>query len=333
MKKLVILVMIFSFTLIGIGTGGISYAGKAKVFLTMGTGGIAGTYYPYGGIICSLITKKLKDTPLAVSAAAQSTGGSVDNINLMKRKKTELALAQNDVSYMAYNGVMHKAFKGNPFKKLRAIASLYPEVVHIVAMANSNITTVRDLKGKRVCVGDLGSGVEVNARDIVAAAGMTYKDFSKTEHIGIPETVAHMKDGQLDAFFMTSRIPVPGIQDLASMKAIKLVKIGNDIIAKLQKSKPWYAKVVIPAGTYKGVNEDVNAVAVMCLLCTTSDLPEDLVYNITKVIFENANFLAKAHAAGKFLSLKSALNGVTIPLHKGAAKYYKEKGLKIPKIK
>ncbi|MEA3358744.1 MAG: TAXI family TRAP transporter solute-binding subunit [Thermodesulfobacteriota bacterium] len=330
MKKSVALLIALTFVFAGIGTS--AYAGKAKVFLTMGTGGIAGTYYPFGGIVCSLITKQLKDTDLAVSAAAQSTGGSVDNINLMMRGQTELALAQNDVAYMAYNGVIHKAYKGKPYKKIRAIANLYPEVIHIVAMASSGINSVQDLKGKRVCVGDLGSGVEVSARDVVAAAGMTYKDFSKTEHIGIPETVAHMKDGQLDAFFMTSRVPVPGIQDLASMKAIKLVTLGDDVLAKMQKGKPWYARTVIPAGSYKGVNKDVDAVAIMCMLCTTSNISEELAYNISKAIFENIDFLSKAHAAGKFVSFKNALSGITIPLHKGAVKYYKEKGLKVPEI-
>ncbi len=330
MKKLVVLLIALALVFAGIGT--VSYAGKAKVFLTMGTGGIAGTYYPFGGIVCSLITKNLKDTDLAVSAAAQSTGGSVDNINLMMRGQTELALAQNDVAYMAYNGVIHKAFKDKPYKKIRAIANLYPEVVHIVAMADSGINSVQDLKGKRVCVGDLGSGVEVSARDVVSAAGISYEDFAKTEHIGIPETVAHMKDGQLDAFFMTSRIPVPGIQDLASMKAIKLVTIGDDVLSKMQQGKPWYARTVIPSGTYKGVDQDAGAVAIMCMFTTTSDMSEELAYNITKVLLENTDYLAEAHAAGKYFSAETALSGITIPLHPGAAKYYQEKGLKVPEI-
>ena len=331
MKKVIVLLAIMAFTLTAIGS--VSYAGKAKVFLTMGTGGIAGTYYPFGGIVCSLITKHLKDSDLAVSAAAQSTGGSVDNINLMMRGQTELALAQNDVAFMAYNGVIHKAFKGKPWKKIRAIGNTYPEVVHIAALASSGINTVYDLKGKRVSVGDLGSGVEVTANDIVTAAGMTYKDFSKTEHLGVAESAAHIKDGQLDAMFMTSRIPTPGIQDLASIKKIKLVTIGDEIAAKIQKGKPWYAKTTIPAGTYKGVDKDVPAMAILAMLCTSSDLSEELVYGITKSIFDNTDYLAMAHAAGKAVSAENALKGMTIPLHRGAAKYFKEKGLKVPEIK
>ena len=314
--------------------GGDRFPGKAKVFLTMGTGGIAGTYYPFGGIVCSLITKNLKDTDLAVSAAAQSTGGSVDNINLMMRGQTELALAQNDVAFMAYNGVIHKAFIGKPWKKIRAIGNTYPEVVHIAALAGVPVSIpFYDLKGKRVSVGDLGSGVEVTANDIVTAAGMTYKDFSKTEHLGVAESAAHIKDGQLDAMFMTSRIPTPGIQDLASIKKIKLVTIGDEIAAKMQKGKPWYAKTTIPAGTYKGVDKDVPAMAILAMLCTSSDLSEELVYQITKSIFDNTDYLAMAHAAGKAVSAENALKGMTIPLHRGAAKYFKEKGLKVPEIK
>jgi uncharacterized protein len=331
LKKAMVMLAITLFALTAVCST--SYAGKAKLFLTMGTGGIAGTYYPFGGIITSVITQELKDSELGVSAAAQSTGGSVDNINLMKRGQTELALSQNDIAYMAYHGVIHKAFEGKPWNKIRAIGNTYPEVVHIVALEKSGINSIYDLKGKRVSVGDLGSGGEVTASDLVAAAGMSYKDFSKTEHLSVADSVSHIKDGQLDAMFFTSRIPVPGVQDLASIKKIKLVTIDDKIVAKMQKGKPWFAEVTIPKGSYKGIDNDVQAIAVLAMLCTTSDLSEELVYQITKSIYDNTDTIASAHAAGKAVTAENAIKGMTIPLHDGAARYFKEKGLKLPIVK
>ena len=161
---------------------------------------------------------------------------------------------------------------------------------------------------------------------------MTYDDFSKTEHLGVADSVSHIKDGQLDAMFFTSRIPVPGVQDLASIKQIKLVTIDDEIAAKMQEGKPWFAQVTIPAGSYKGIDVETKAMAVLAMLCTTSDLSEELVYQITKSIYDNTDKLANAHAAGKAVTAENAIKGMTIPLHRGAVKYFKEKGLNVPEV-
>jgi TRAP transporter TAXI family solute receptor len=241
---------------------------QAATFLTIATGGTAGTYYPLGAGMADIWNKNIKD----MNAMVQSTGASVANINLLKNNEVDLIFVQNDVAFYAYKGV--ELFK-EPFPQLRGLATLYPETVQIVALADRGINSVYDLKGKRVAVGAAGSGTEVNARQILAAAGITYNDI-KVQYLSFAEAANNLKDGNIDAAFVTAGHPTAAIVDLAAVRKIVLVPVAEEIIASLQKDYPFYVKIVVPAGTYKGVDADVVTVAVKAMLAVRAEMPEDL---------------------------------------------------------
>jgi TRAP transporter TAXI family solute receptor len=292
---------------------------QAATFLTIATGGTAGTYYPLGAGMADIWNKNIK----GMNAMVQSTGASVANINLLKNKEVDLIFVQNDVAFYAYNGV--ELFK-EPFPQLRGLATLYPETVQIVALADRGINSVYDLKGKRVAVGAAGSGTEVNARQILAAAGITYNDI-KVQYLSFAEAANNLKDGNIDAAFVTAGHPTAAIVDLAAVRKIVLVPVAEEIIASLQKDYPFYVKIVVPAGTYKGVDTDVVTVAVKAMLAVRAEMPEDLAYQLLKTMYANQKRLIEAHAKGELIIPETGKEGMSIPLHPGAEKFFKEMGL------
>lgn len=309
MKKL----LIVSFCLL-LAAGAVSAQQK---FIAIGTGGTAGTYYPLGGAMAEIWNKNIA----RMNATAQSTGASAANINLLKDGKVDVVIIQNDVGFYALNGV--ELFKDKPFKDLRGMACLYNETVQLVALESSGIKTVYDLKGKKVSVGAAGSGVEANARQILEAAGLSYSDI-KVQYLSFAESASNLKDGNIDAAFTTGGFPIAAISDLAISKKTVLVPVDKELLKKLMDKWSFYAPTVVPAGTYKGVDADVPSVAVKSMLAVSAKIDANLVYEMLKTMFDNGPRLVAAHAQGANIKLATALEGMSLPLHPGAEKFYKE---------
>lgn len=287
-------------------------------FINIATGGTAGTYYPLGGAMGEIFNQNVA----GVNASVQATGASVANVNMIAQGQVDLALIQNDIAFYAANA--QEMFQ-NPIRNLQGIATLYPEVIQIVARADAGIQSIADLRGKRVAVGDAGSGTEANARQILAAAGLTYNDIT-VRYLSFAEASNNLRDGHIEAAFVTAGIPTAAIQDIASQRDIVIVPVGEDLLSQLRADYPFYTGVTIPGGTYRGVNDDVHTVAVKAMLAVRAELDADLVYNLTKALFENLDRMAAAHAAGRLISLEAAQDGMPIQLHPGAARYFAEVG-------
>lgn len=323
MKKLfVIMVVVTMLAGILAGCGGSTSTPAAPQKATqmiLATGGTAGTYYPFGGAMAQVFNSKAPN----VNVTAQSTGASVENLRLVNKKEAELAIVQSDMMDYAYNG--KEAFK-EKLTKITGIAILYPEIIQIVVRADSGINSIADLKGKKVGVGAPGSGTEANFRQLIDIYGLDYKQLEPL-YLSFSESADQFKDKHIDAFIIVAGIPNSAIQDIGSQHNIKILPISDDMIAKVSQKYPFLAAAVIPANTYKGQTEAVKTVAVQATLIASAEVKDDVIYNITKALFENQADLAKAHAKGKELSLEKATKGMSIPLHPGAAKYYKEKGI------
>ena len=287
--------------------------------LVLATGGTAGTYYPFGGAMAKIWNSKIKD----MNVTAQTSGASGENVRLINKKEVELALVQSDTLDFAFNA--KEAFK-EPLKGMSAIAVLYPEVVHVVVAAGSPIKSFADLKGKKIGVGAPGSGTEANFRQLLDAYGMKKEDVNG-QYLSFSESAEAFKDKHIDAFIVTGGVPTSAIMDVATQNAIRILPVSADILGKLTQKYPFLAGVKIPANSYKGQTEEVPTVAVNAVLIAGSQLKEDMVYNLTKALFENQAGLAAAHAKGKELNIQYAVKGVSIAFHPGAVKYYKEKGL------
>lgn len=288
------------------------------VKMTMGTGGTTGTYYAFGGVIANVLNGK----NVGVNINVQSTGASKANIYLVNDGEADLAIVQNDVMDYAYNGTDLFAEEGAA-TEFSTVAALYAEVCQVVSTAD--ITSIEDLKGKRVSVGDAGSGVEFNARQILEAYGISFEDI-QVNNLGFGDSSDALKDGKIDAFFCTAGAPTTAIVELATTNNINLLAIDDEHAAKLAEAHPFYTTYPIPGGSYKGVDEDVQTVAIKATLIASPDLSEDTVYNLTKAIFENKEEIAAAHAKGAELSLEYAVSGISVPFHPGAEKYFKEVG-------
>ncbi len=296
-------------------------AARAEEFVNVLTGGTSGVYYPMGVALSKIYGEKIPGTRPTV----QATKASVENLVLLQQGKGEIAFTLGDSLAAAWKGDEEAGFKG-PLKKLRGVTAIYPNYVQIVASKDSGIKTLADLKGKRLSVGAPKSGTELNARAILAAAGMTYKDLGKIEYLPFAESVELMKNRQLDATLQSAGLGVASLRDLATSVEITVVEVPA---ATVDKAGSPFVKATIPANTYTGQSAAVQTAAVVNYLVTHEGVKEDLVYKMTKAMYENLGDLAAAHAAGKAIKLESALEGMPIPLHPGAAKYFKEKGLKV----
>lgn len=292
---------------------------RAEQFVNVLTGGTSGVYYPLGVALSKIYGDKIPD----VRTQVQATKASVENLNLLQQGKGEIGFSLGDSVKLAAEGNADAGFKA-PLDKLRGIAAIYPNYIQIVATKDSGVTSLADLKGKSLSVGAPKSGTELNARAILTAAGMSYDDLGKTEYLPFAESVELIKNRQLDATLQSAGLGVASLKDLSTSLAVSLVAVPAEVATAL--GAPYIA-ATIPAGTYEGQTEDVPTVAVVNFLVTHSDVSDDLAYEMTKQLFENLPDMQAAHNAAKDIKLEDATKGMPIPLHPGAERYYKEKGM------
>ncbi|VVM49240.1 TAXI family TRAP transporter solute-binding subunit [Pseudomonas fluorescens] len=308
------------FALLAAATLAISTAAQAApVFINILTGGTSGVYYPIGVGLSQIYSDGIPGSKTSV----QATKASVENLNLLQAGRGELALALGDSVADARNGVEDAGFKA-PLTKLRAIGGAYPNYIQIVASKESGIKTLADLKGKTISVGAPKSGTELNARAIFKAAGLTYEDMGKVQYLPFAESVELIKNRQLDATLQSSGLGMAAIRDLSSVMPLNYIAIPTEVVAKI--GNPAYQSAMIPANTYDGQVEAVPTVAITNILVTRADVPDEVAYEMTRLLFDNLTRLGNSHSAAKDIKLESAAKNLPIALHPGAERYYKEKG-------
>lgn len=292
---------------------------QSAEFINILTGGTAGVYYPLGSALTKIYGDNIKGSKVQV----QVTKASVENLNLLQEGKGEIAFVLGDSAKDAWAGNEDAGFK-NKLDKLRIIGAIYPNYVQIVASKGSNIKTLADLKGKRISVGAAKSGTELNARAVLAAAGMSYKDLGKVEYLPFAESVELIKNRQLDATLQSAGLGVASLKDLANSVEINVVAVPANVVKKMGAP---FIPGTIPAETYKGQTTAVSTTAIVNYLVTRKDVSDATAYQMTKLFYENLPALVAAHSAAKDINVKDAASNPPLPLHPGAAKYYKEKGL------
>jgi TRAP transporter TAXI family solute receptor len=294
-------------------------ASHAEQFINILTGGTGGVYYPLGVAMSKIYAEHIKDSKPTV----QSTKASVENLNLLQSGRGEIAFTLGDTLADAWKGNAEVGF-AKKLDKLRTVAAIYPNYIQIAALKSANIKTLTDLKGKRLAVGAPKSGTELNARAVLGGAGMTYKDLGKVEYLPFNESVELMKNRQLDATLISAGLGVSAIRDLCASVDCVIVSIPKSVVEKIGTP---YLPGTIPANTYNGQDSAVEVATVQNYLVTRSDLKDDVVYEMTKTFFDNLPALQAAHAAAKSIKLDQAAKSPPVPLHPGAAKFYKEKGV------
>jgi uncharacterized protein len=325
-KTLVIgIALLFGFALF---MGGAPATVQAKTtFITIGTGGITGVYYPTGGAIAKIVNKKKKK--YGIRCTVESTGGSVFNVNAIMAGDLEFGVVQSDRQFQAINGSPDSEWAGKPQKDLRAVFSIHPESITLVAAVDADIKDIMDLKGKRVNIGNPGSGQRQNSIDALTAVGIDIEKDLNAEGIKASESAGLLQDGRIDAFFYTVGHPNGSIKEATSGK--RKVRFASIIgVDKLLEKYPYYAKAFIPVKVYPGaVNEkDVQTFGVKATFVTSAKVPDHVVYAITKEVFDNFEAFKKLHPAYQVLTKEGMLEGLSAPIHPGAMKYYKEAGLK-----
>ncbi|WP_284140228.1 MULTISPECIES: TAXI family TRAP transporter solute-binding subunit [unclassified Virgibacillus] len=291
--------------------------GDKPEFLQLLTGGTSGTYYPLGGQMAKIISDET-----GIETTAATSNASADNVIALSKGEAELAFVQTDVVANAIEG--KNAFEGKKVDNVLALGSLYPETIQIVTTADSGIGSVEDLKGKKVSVGAPGSGTYINAEQILEVHGMTMDDID-AQNLDFGESTGGIQDGNIAAAFITAGTPTGAVEGLSATEDVRIVPIAQDKVDELVNKYPYYAADTVKKGTYK-LPEDVNTVAVLAMLAVTDELSEDVVYDITKAIYDNTDKIE--HGKGEFITLESALDGIGIDLHPGAKKYFDEKGIK-----
>jgi TRAP transporter TAXI family solute receptor len=308
-------------------------------FFRIGAAATSGTFFEIGGVVASAISKPPGSPPCdrgkncgvpGLIAVALATQGSVENLRMIAADQIESGIAQSDIAGWAYAGTGIFAADG-PMKGLRAIANLFPEDVQIVVRDDSPIQSVADLKGRRISLGQMGSGTLADARVILAAAGLSEKDVA-AEYLRPGVAAANMTEGALDGFFLIGGTPVPVIRALASTIPVRLVPIDDEVLAKLKKSSTSYRRSVVPAGTYPGIDVETPSIGFNALWIVSADESDDLIYAITKALWNEASrrLLAAHNPIGRQVRLEDAIEGLTVPLHPGAKRFYQEAGLPLP---
>jgi uncharacterized protein len=295
----------------------------ADTQLSIATGGTGGVYYPIGGGLAELISRHID----GYSGVAEVTGASVENMGLIARGDSDLALALADTVYQAYTGT--QAFQGRQLKQTRALASIYPNAVQLVTLADSGIKSLQDLKGKRVSVGAPGSGTELNARAILEAGGISYNDI-RVQRLNFNETADALRNGDIDAGFWSVGPPTSSIMSLATVRKIRVIGFTDEEIAKATKLEPVFAPYVLKAGMYEGMSEDVQTISIPNVLVVNADMDDELAYRITKVMFERVKDLIAIHPAANDTTVEFSMNSTPVPLHPGALRYYEEIGTEVP---
>ncbi|MBE7055132.1 MAG: TAXI family TRAP transporter solute-binding subunit [Ruminococcaceae bacterium] len=295
--------------------------GSVGTKMTMGTGGTAGTYYGYGGVLGQYIKNNA-----GINVTVVSTDGSKANIQGIDAGNYQLGTVQSDVMAYAWDGTRSFEEEGK-VDSFRTVAGLYAESVQLVTM-DPAIKSVKDLKGRSVSIGAPGSGVYFNAIDVLNAAGLTEKDI-KAQYQSFADSADALKDGKIDAAFIVAGAPTPAITELCTTNSAYLVPIDGEVAEKLMAECPFYTVYEVPAGTYAGQKEAVKTVTVKATLIVNADASEDDVYKLTAAIFDNIEAITAENAKGAELSIENATDGMTIPFHKGAAKYFEEKGVTV----
>lgn len=306
---------------LALATAGIAQA--QQQFISIGTGGVTGVYYPTGGAICRLVNKDRKDH--GIRCSAESTGGSIYNINTIRAGELEFGVAQSDWQYHAYNGTSKFEDQGK-FENLRAVFSVHPEPVTVIARADAGINTLTDSKGKRLNIGNAGSGTRGTWEVIEAALGWERSDLALAAEMKSAETGQAVCDGKIDAYFWLVGHPSALTQESLATCDAKLVPVEGAEIDKLVADNPFYRKAVIPAGMYNNA-EDIQTFGVGATFVSSADVPDEVVYTVVKAVFENFEDFKGLHPAFANLKPEEMIkDALSAPLHAGAAKYYKEKG-------
>lgn len=296
--------------------GGESSGEKTKEdfdFLSIVTGGTQGTYYPLGGTFANLVTEET-----GIQTTAEVSQASAANMTALKNGDAEIAFVQTDVAFYATEGTF--MFEGDAITDISAIGALYPETIQIVTLENTGITSVEDLRGKKVSVGAPGSGTYANAEQILEIHGMTMDDVD-AQALDFGESQESLQAGQIDAAFITSGTPTGAVEALNAVADVTIIPVEADKAAELIEKYPYYAEDMVPSGTY-GLTEDVPTVSVLAMLAVSNELPEDLVYEITAAIYGNTDQIT--HAKGAFIKAETALDGIGIDVHPGAQRYFDE---------
>lgn len=291
--------------------------------LSIATGGTGGVYYPMGGGLAELINTHVD----GYSATAEVTGASVENMGLVATGDADIAFALADTVKQAYDGT--DRFEGQQLDMIRGLASVYANMVQIVALEGSGITSLEDLRGKRVSVGAPGSGTEVNAEAILSANGITYDDIDE-QRLNFNETADALANGDIDAGFWSVGAPTSSILNLATTNDIVIIELTDDQIAAAQGADPTFARTTLPGGTYEDAPDDVSVLGIPNVLVVSSEMPDDLAYAITKAMFENIGELQAVHPAANETTVDFTMSATPIPLHPGAIRYYEEAGAQVP---
>ena len=297
---------------------GCSAGGSEEQSITLATGGTSGTYYAVGGAMQTVLNEKLALSDLNVT----STGASKVNVNMITDGEAQMAILQSDVISYAHDGINTFAETGVEDNALW-VAGLYNETVQIIA--TPDITSVEQLKGKTVCMGDVGSGTRINAEQVLAAYGMTAADVNAVSG-SFQDGVDGIKDGKIDAAFTVAGAPTTAITDLATSNEFSLISLTDEALAYIAENFPFLVQDNLPAGTYNGIDQETKCVAVQAALVASEDVSEEVVYELLKTMFDNGDSLKAAHAKFEYLEAGYASKG-TVPLHPGAEKYYKEIGI------
>ena len=291
--------------------------------LSIATGGTGGVYFPYGGGVAEIINRHVE----GFTASAEVTGAGVENMNLLATFETDIGLVLADTAAASFEGT--GPFEGAPVEELRTMIAIYPNAVQIVTLADSGITSLADLRGQRVSVGAPGSGTEVSAQTILAANGITYDDF-EPQRLNFNETADALRDGDIAAGFWSVGPPTSSIMNLAATRAISIISLSEEEIANAQAAEPTFAPYTLRAGIYDGIADPVPTISTPNMVVVHAEMDEDLVYNITRAIFENVEELIAIHPAANDTVPQFTLAASPIPLHPGSIRYFEEIGMEVP---
>jgi uncharacterized protein len=295
-------------------------------FITIGTGGVTGVYYPTGGAICRLVNLDRQEH--GIRCSVESTGGSVYNVNTMRQGQLDFGVVQSDVQYNALNGVGEEFESQGPYEDLRAVFAVHPEPFNVLARADSGIETFDDLKGKRVNIGNPGSGQRATMEVLMDAKGWTADDFALASELKSAEQSQALADNNVDAIVFTVGHPNGSIQEATTTTDARLIPVAGPEVDALVEANPYYSKAVIPGGMYPGNPDDVETFGVRATFVSSADVPEEVVYQVVKAVFENFEDFKKLHPAFATLEKEELITAaLSAPLHPGAEKYYKEAGL------
>ncbi len=301
-------------------------AHAADKFVTIGTGGVTGVYYPAGGAICRLVNRGRKEH--GIRCSAESTGGSIYNLNALRYGELDLGVAQSDWQYNAYHGKGASFEDQGPNDKLRSVFSLHSEAFTVVARADSDIQSFDDLKGHRVNIGNPGSGMRATMEEVMKAKGWGNEVFSLVSELKASEQAQALCDNKIDAMVFAVGHPNGSIQEVTTTCETRIIPVEGAVIDKLVKDHAYYAYAIIPGGMYRGNDEDVNTFGVKATFVSTSDVDADLVYQVVKAVFDNFDSFKTLHFVFAGLEKEKMItDGLAAPLHEGAKRYYKEVGL------